>query len=310
MDFVAIDFETAAGDRSSACAVGLAIVKAGRIEETFSSFIRPRDLDFNPRNIALHGITPEMVVDAPTFAELWPQLEKQIGNSPLVAHNASFDMSVIRASADAYDMGWPSLQCACTMKMAQQLLPGLKNYKLITLTNLFGIAVDHHDPASDAQACAEVALRLGRMSGKGILCYVDDVPRETAYVPGSEAFAVSVSLSIDELREAHQEDRRVDVDIVGAAPADGRFEGCRFVFTGTMELLSRSEAKDMVKAQGAEVSSSISRKVDYLVVGNGVKEAYRKTRRTTGKLARAVELQAEGCEIHIVDETEFLNILR
>ena len=73
ISFVAIDFETANYSRDSACAVGLAAVRSGRIEVTRSFLIRPPDSQFVFTWI--HGLRWEDVRASPTFGELWPTLQ-------------------------------------------------------------------------------------------------------------------------------------------------------------------------------------------------------------------------------------------
>jgi DNA polymerase III subunit epsilon len=98
MDFVAIDFETANEKRSSACAIGLTTVREGQIVDSFSRLIRPPELRFSFWNSKVHGLTENDVKDSPTFDELWPELLPLLENQIVVAHNASFDISVLRHS--------------------------------------------------------------------------------------------------------------------------------------------------------------------------------------------------------------------
>lgn len=74
MNFTAIDFETANSGRSSACALGLVQVRDGIVTAEHNWLIDPQQ-PFDGMNIAIHGITPSMVRDQPTFAELWPTVE-------------------------------------------------------------------------------------------------------------------------------------------------------------------------------------------------------------------------------------------
>ena len=97
MRFVAIDFETANSSRSSVCALGIVVVDGGAVVEARSWLVRPEPLVFDGYNIMIHGITPDDVRDEPTFDQLWADVFLpyfQMG--PMLAHNASFDMSVLR----------------------------------------------------------------------------------------------------------------------------------------------------------------------------------------------------------------------
>lgn len=73
-DFVAIDFETMTPELTSACAIGLVRVHNGVISQKFYSLIKPIPDSRTERNTHVHGLTDEMVADAPTFSELFPLL--------------------------------------------------------------------------------------------------------------------------------------------------------------------------------------------------------------------------------------------
>ena len=70
-DFTAIDFETANRYPTSACSIGIVVVQDGEITEEFSHLIKPEPYYFNKKFIEIHGITPVMVKDAPSFYDLW-----------------------------------------------------------------------------------------------------------------------------------------------------------------------------------------------------------------------------------------------
>jgi len=76
-------------------------------------------------SISIHGIHPSMTLGSPTFAELWPLLAERIGGSPVVAHNASFDMSVLRHELDHLGLGYPDLEYYCTLVLSRACWPGL-----------------------------------------------------------------------------------------------------------------------------------------------------------------------------------------
>ena len=76
MDFCAIDFETATHERNSACELGVCIVQDSKIVETKTWLIKPPSFPyFNPFNVDVHGILPDHVKDAPTFDEIWYEVE-------------------------------------------------------------------------------------------------------------------------------------------------------------------------------------------------------------------------------------------
>lgn len=160
MNFTAIDFETATGKRSSACAVGIVTVKNGAITEEYYSLIRPPDNLYFGMNIAVHGIRPADTAEAPTFAELYPEIKKRLQNRTLVAHNEVFDRSVLRRTMEFHDLDYAELALAdrweCTMRIYKA--KGFVPYKLNACCDRLGIALRHHEALSDAIGCARLYL--------------------------------------------------------------------------------------------------------------------------------------------------------
>src|SRR5690554_3348114 len=115
-DFIAIDFETANQDNRSACSIGLVAVKNNNIVETYSTLIKPRYSYFDKKNISIHGITPESIKDAPSFPEVWSDIKDYFnGESIIVAHNATFDMSVLKLNLLDYELDIPDFDYVCSI---------------------------------------------------------------------------------------------------------------------------------------------------------------------------------------------------
>jgi DNA polymerase-3 subunit epsilon len=153
-NFVVLDFETANSDRASVCAFGLVVVEEGMIAEEIKRLVRPRELYFDPYNTYIHGITEEDVENEPEFDELWPIIEDWLSMGPLVAHYASFDISVLRFALDQYEIPYPELAYSCTRLISKKVWPGLINYSLPTVVEHLAIGFEHHDPVEDASASA------------------------------------------------------------------------------------------------------------------------------------------------------------
>ncbi|MEK6442153.1 exonuclease domain-containing protein [Pseudonocardia sp. T1-2H] len=164
LSFVAIDVETANSHRGSICALGVVVVRAGVVVSTHSWLSRPPEgLDFfHGFNTMIHGITAEMVADQPTFSERLDQLLELASGLPLVAHNAAFDLGVLREACVAVERDWPSTEYACSLVMARRALD-LISYRLPVVAAEFGIKLGHHHEAgADALACARVVLEIAR----------------------------------------------------------------------------------------------------------------------------------------------------
>jgi DNA polymerase III subunit epsilon len=161
MKFTAIDFETANADRSSVCAVGLVMVEDGQVVGRLSQLIRPEPCYFDPFNVAIHGISAADVAHAPTFPQFWPSLWPKV-SGPLVAHNAAFDMSVLRRSLDRSGIQYPDTDYFCTRVIAKLTWPQHPTYALDYMAGVLGISFQHHDAEDDAYACALIAMAACR----------------------------------------------------------------------------------------------------------------------------------------------------
>lgn len=106
-DFVAIDFETANGRRSSVCSVGIVIVRDGVIVDRFYSLIQPAPNYYTYWTTEVHGLTRRDTDGQQTFPEVWAQVAEKIKGLPLVAHNRPFDESCLKAVFEEYDMEYP-----------------------------------------------------------------------------------------------------------------------------------------------------------------------------------------------------------
>ncbi|MCR5663535.1 MAG: 3'-5' exonuclease [Oscillospiraceae bacterium] len=156
--YVVFDVETPNRWNNRMSAIGVTVVEDGRITDSFFSYIDPEQ-PFDAFNTMLTGISEETVFDAPSFPELWPRLEPLLSSGVLVAHNASFDLGVLRKCLSAYGIAWkPCVRGICTVIMGRSLLPGI-SHKLNDLCETFGICLNHHQADSDSRACAEILLR-------------------------------------------------------------------------------------------------------------------------------------------------------
>ena len=156
--FIAFDVETPnhLGNRMSA--IGITVIEDGTIKDEFYSLFNPETY-FEYFNTRLTGISEETVKDAPTFPELWPEIEPLMSGGLLVAHNAVFDMGVLKKCLQHYEIDWkPYVRYICTVQMGRRILPGI-SHKLDVLCDYYGIELDHHQAASDSRACAKILLR-------------------------------------------------------------------------------------------------------------------------------------------------------
>jgi len=134
--FAAIDFETAPDGRATALAV--VCVRQRRLE---SSIVRTLDPS-----------------DASSFRDAWRECADLLrGARFLAAHNARFDRAILHASCAAAGLPRPRISFRCTVALARRTW-ALRRADLATVCRYLAIPLQHHDPLSDAQACAQIVL--------------------------------------------------------------------------------------------------------------------------------------------------------
>lgn len=161
-DFAAIDFETANGNMSSVCSVGIVVVRDGRITDRFYRLIHPAPNFYSPKNVEVHGLTKADTDGADYFPEVWAEAVQIIGDLPLVAHYSRFDEGCLRAAHKRYNMTYPEYEFHCTCVAARKHYgASLPNHRLPTVAAACGYNLDnHHHALADAEACAAIALTI------------------------------------------------------------------------------------------------------------------------------------------------------
>lgn len=171
VDFTALDFETANSHAASACSVGLVRVRDGKIEDRARWLIKPppgHD-EFLPFNIKIHGITPGMVVDAATWSEQLVELRDFIGDDIAVAHNAGFDMGVIKAACAETVTPTPKLRYLCSVQVSRKTYD-IPSHRLPLAAAAAGFGdFEHHEALADAEACASIIIDAARRHEVGDL---------------------------------------------------------------------------------------------------------------------------------------------
>jgi len=167
LDFTAIDFETANSSSASACAVGLARVRDGRVVASEGWLIKPPagHERFFEVNVGIHGIRPEDVAGARGWTAQLPDLTAFIGDDVLVAHNAGFDMRVLRSACEATGTLVPPYRYVCSVQVGRKTYD-LDSYRLPSVAAAAGhLDFAHHEATADALACAQIMIDAAARAG-------------------------------------------------------------------------------------------------------------------------------------------------
>lgn len=187
MDFLALDFETATPQADSPCELGIAVVRGGVVRDVRNWLIKPRQWPyFSPWNVAVHGIRPDDVASAPRWDDIWEEVADLLDGSTVVAHNATFDMTVLRSTLASHGLPHPTFQYFCSVSMARRVWPGRTSYGLGPMCAFHGIPLRHHRAGNDAEATAELVLRAtDRSAGTDISRFLLDAKVKVgAFYPG------------------------------------------------------------------------------------------------------------------------------
>ena len=156
--FTAVDVETPNRYSRSICSIGIVRVDGEEAPERLHYLVNPWD-EFDAATIALHGIRPGDVEKEPSLYELWPEIEPYFTGCLLVAHNALFDLPVIRKALLRENLYAENWKYICTLETSRKHIPKATfgSHKLNDLCAGLNIPLEHHHNAlDDALACASL----------------------------------------------------------------------------------------------------------------------------------------------------------
>ena len=308
MRILGIDFETANQYRDSACSVGI-YCKDFSTKEIICEkeiLLNPKQ-EFNYFNTLVNGITPEMVVDAPTFEAAYNEIVSLIDDQTvIVAHNASFDISVFMKSCERYSLEIPSFYFLDTLNMSKTLLKGLISYSLDYVADHLNLgSFKDHNALDDARICVHIFeyflndldLNDYKNFAHKIRMRVGSYDNDNNRYRYSSLFktAHAISIEVDDIDETCFDDNHP-------------FFNKNIVFTGTLNSMSRELASKKVLSVGGNPVTGVNKSTNFLVFGFQDK-FFLNGKDKSNKLIKAETLLAKGAEIEIIDEDTFLKML-
>lgn len=261
-DYIAIDFETANKNRVSACAIGLVFIKNFKIVYSIKHFIKPpKEEKFSDFHSNIHKIYENDVEDSFTFEELWEDnFSKYFNDNLVIFHNASMDLSVLKNLFEHYKVTNFDIDYVDTMQLAEK---SGNPKKLSELAAKFEIEIEnHHDPISDAKACALIYNELidiypkhkdliKNLNSEVNKYYVEDVyfnKQATDEVKTENSdYLENYSLSLIEFDNFEINNKN-------------------FIITGKFDL-ERDYIQNFILKNGGFVKPAITNKIDYVIVG-------------------------------------------
>jgi len=280
MDFVSIDVETSNSDMSSICQIGIASFSNGKLVSEWVSLINPDDF-FDSMNISIHGITESCVSGAPKFAEVYPEISSVLSGKICVCHThfdrVSINKAIQKNSLPSIELTW--LDSARVARRAWDEC-ALQGYGLANVCKIIGYKFKHHDALEDAKAAGAIINAAVAKTGLTIENWLTRVGQPI----GSSNGALTLE-----------------------GNPEGELYGQNIVFTGSLSI-PRRDAASMAASIGCSVSSSVTKKTDYLVVGDqDVTKLAGKDK--SSKHIKAEELISSGVPIRILKESDFKELV-
>ena len=305
MNFVSIDFETANEKRNSPCSIGIVVVNNGEIIEKVHHLIKPKEMRFMPINIGIHGIRPSMVKDELEFDKVWEKIKHYFNDNVVTAHNASFDISVLRNTLELYNIKIPSFKYICTMKLSKNFYSNLDNARLNTVNNFLGYKFKHHDALADAIACSNILLKISEELKNTDINEISKIVGvtlgsvcENGYKPSSTKGRILKKSNKVALKENGKAEKILN---------STAFINEVVVFTGGLASMTRDEAIKLVKNLSGTIGSSVTQKTTCIVTNTKDIENLHRDE-MSNKLKKTMDLKKRGQNIKILNEEEFLKL--
>ncbi|MGW4893820.1 DEDDh family exonuclease [Kitasatospora sp. NPDC004240] len=295
--FAVVDVETTGLGRSDrVISAGVyQLDDEGEVTDHWYTLVNP---ERDPGPVWIHGLTHEVLADAPTFAQIAEEFSERLAGRVMVAHNALFDWNMISREFSRAGLRAPVEQRLCTMVLSRDLRLPLPNGKLSSLAAHFGVRQRQaHNALDDARVLAEAfrpSLHLARLGGVPLplqTCVaVTDLGEEEPASPSRASWTGS---------SYRQAKKRPPCPY----PNPGRWEdgkpllqGMRVAFTGDTAT-DREVLEDRAVEAGLHIATSVSRLTSLLVTNEAGS--------WSGKARKAREVGTP-----VVTEEAFLQLLR
>lgn len=309
-EFAVIDLETTGLDPEYCSIIEVAAIKVkdGSVVDSFTSLVRPKwcsyitdefpDEPFIVKDgvriqyvdsfiTELTGITNEMLDAAPETEQVLESFTDFVESSTIIGHNVNFDINFLYDNCLQYLKKPFANDFIDTMRMSRRLFKDFENHKLATLIKNFGITEENtHRALADCEAI--------------LACYL--------YM---EAYIIGHQISLDELRKTRHgvgfKAKDITSDKTSFDESHPIF-GKNCVFTGALEKMLRKDAMQLVVDHGGTCGDSVTKKTNYLILGNldfckSIKDG------KSTKQKKAEKLILKGADLEIISENVFYDLI-
>lgn len=164
MRYAALDLECATSDTGNICEVGVVLMENGQEVGRYRSLVRPVVESFGDWQRWNFDYGLKDVLKAPAFPAIWEEVERMIGDAPVVAHNAG----VVECKHLGHAFSFHGLETAsgpvfyCTLELAKGHWQEMPKHGIKHVARHFQWRLDHHNPESDARICAAIVEEVAK----------------------------------------------------------------------------------------------------------------------------------------------------
>lgn len=292
-NYIVVDLETTglSPKWDSIIEIGAVKVQNGELIEVYQQLINPGFLiDSFISNLT--GITNEMLKKEPPLGRVLPDFNEFVQNNIVIGHNVNFDVNFLYDNFSTCLEKPFSNGFIDTMRIARKLFPELEHFRLIDVVKKLGIEEgDFHRALSDCMftyQCYEAMKQI-------VVDKYGDYERFKSLFKKNNFYEKCVDLRMLTATE-------------DAIDEDNILFGKVCVFTGTLQRYSRQEAAQIVVNIGGSCSNSVTKKTDFLIMGNNDYCAAIKDGKST-KQKKAEEYKLKGQDIEIIPESVFYDMI-
>ena len=303
MRILIYDVETAQKSNiGTICSIGWILLDNDTVVDEGYSLINPH-CAFSRINSEIHGITAADVEGAPSFAEYWEStLGKLMTSSLVVAHSANFDLSATEQALFAAGITDPGIDYLDTLPVFRALINS-PSYKLVDLAAVMNYEYNAHNAGEDVHALLHVLCYIRD------LCGYEDIAAMLIRTPArAENTKANAFVPKPVLEMSNRFTPRTHcMDEV--QPVDHCLQGLKVCVTGDIPGYERSDVERMIMEHGGILSSGVSGKTDYLIVGTYI-DPKTGQEAITSKHKKALELVEQGGKVKIISFEQFVEMTK
>ena len=292
---VVFDIEILNQDPTSVCAIGIVELIDQKVNSTYYSLIKPKNLSYDVYRYKVHKIKSKSLVHERRFDEVWKDIYGYFEESLVVSHDIQGDMMHLREVLKQYHLPYPSLKMSCTNVLAHLIYPKLKKYNLTSLVEMYGYEFQAHHALEDAKATAFLIQKM-----------LEETHHDTL-----EELHQSFHLEFGEMKNKyyrHIISPESATQLLELTQKEDAYLYHQSVcFTGKLSM-PKELLEEKTKEVSAIYSQQVSHQTNYLVIG---KNGYHKVRfgKDNKKVKKALKLMKQGQDLKIVHENEYLKLL-